>query len=99
ALWCRVMAADKDHTRTHMTIAVPGATTQSMGLPDNNKQGGVWMMNAGTTTAHLITAGEYGARNALERPLLCGVGRSGRHADVHRHHHGQHLRQGRSFPN
>jgi len=51
-------AGDKDHTRTHMTIAVPGATTQSIGLPDNNKQGGVWIMNAGTTTAHLMTPGE-----------------------------------------
>ena len=38
--------------------AVPGATTQSTGLPDNNKMGGVWIMNAGTTTAHLMTPGE-----------------------------------------
>ena len=41
----------------HTTIAVPGATTQSPGLPDNPKQGGVWIMNAGTTTAHLMTPG------------------------------------------
>jgi hypothetical protein len=27
-------------------------------LPDNNKQGGVWIMNAGTSTAHLMTPGE-----------------------------------------
>jgi len=27
-------------------------------LPDNNKSGGVWIMNAGTTTAHLMTPGE-----------------------------------------
>ena len=53
-----LMGADAEHTRTHMTIAVPGATTQSLGLPDNNKQGGVWIMNAGTTTAHLMTPGE-----------------------------------------
>ena len=58
SVWYHVMGADKDHTRTHMTIAVPGATTQSIGLPDNNKQGGVWIMNAGTTTAHLMTPGE-----------------------------------------
>jgi len=58
SVWYHVMGADKDHTRTHMTIAVPGATTQSTGLPDNNKQGGVWIMNAGTTTAHLMTPGE-----------------------------------------
>ena len=48
---------DQEHARGHMTIAVPGATTQSIGLPDNPKQGGVWIMNAGTTTAHLMTPG------------------------------------------
>ena len=48
---------DKDHLRTHTTIAVPGATTQSLGLPDSNKQGGVWIMNAGTSTAHLMIPG------------------------------------------
>jgi len=48
---------DKDRTRLHVTIAVPGATAQSLGFPDNNKQGGVWLMNAGTTTAHLMIPG------------------------------------------
>ena len=38
-------------------VAVPFATAQSLGLPDNNKQGGVWIMNAGTTTAHLMIPG------------------------------------------
>jgi hypothetical protein len=32
-------------------------STQSTGLPDNNKQGGAWIMNAGTTTAHIIIPG------------------------------------------
>ena len=58
SVWYHLMGADAEHARTHMTIAVPGATTQSLGLPDNNKQGGVWIMNAGTTTAHLMTPGE-----------------------------------------
>jgi hypothetical protein len=49
--------ADRDHTRAHMTVAVPGATAQSMGLPDNNKQGGAWIMNAGTSTAHVMIPG------------------------------------------
>jgi hypothetical protein len=48
---------DQEHARMHMTIAVPGATTQSTGLADNPKQGGVWIMNAGTTTAHIMTPG------------------------------------------
>ena len=52
------MGADKDHPRSHMTIAVPGATTATLGLPDNGRGGGVWIMNAGTTTAHLMTPGE-----------------------------------------
>src|SRR5580692_9096020 len=58
SVWYHVMGADADHTRTHMTIAVPGATTATLGLPSDNKAGGVWIMNAGTTTAHLMTPGE-----------------------------------------
>ena len=58
SVWYHFLGADRDHARAHMTIAVPGATTQSTGLPDNNKQGTVWIMNAGTTTAHLMTPGE-----------------------------------------
>ena len=58
SVWYHMMGPDKEHAHAHMTIAVPGATTQSIGLPDNNKQGGVWIMNAGTSTAHLMTPGE-----------------------------------------
>jgi hypothetical protein len=58
SVWYHILGADREHARAHMTIAVPGATTQSIGLPDNNKQGTVWIMNAGTTTAHLMTPGE-----------------------------------------
>ena len=57
SVWYTMNGADKDHARTHITIAVPGATTQSTGLPSDNKQGGVWIMNAGTSTAHLMTPG------------------------------------------
>jgi hypothetical protein len=55
--WIHLMGPDQEHARRHTTIAVPGATTQSMGLPDNPKQGGMWIMNAGTSTAHLMTPG------------------------------------------
>jgi hypothetical protein len=48
---------DRNKTRPHTTVAVPGATSQSLGLPDNNKQGGVWIINAGTSTAHLMIPG------------------------------------------
>ncbi len=57
SVWYTMNGADKDHARTHITIAVPGATTASMGLPSDNKAGGVWIMNAGTSTAHLMTPG------------------------------------------
>jgi hypothetical protein len=58
SVWYHFMGADKDHARMHMTIALPGATTQSTGLSDKRTQTGVWLMNAGTTTAHLMTPGE-----------------------------------------
>jgi len=48
---------DQAQARMHMTVAVPGATMASTGIPDNNKQGGVWIMNAGTSTAHLMIPG------------------------------------------
>ena len=57
SVWYHLAGADREHANPHMTIAVPGATTQSLGLPDNGRQGGVWIMNAGTTTAHLMTPG------------------------------------------
>jgi hypothetical protein len=49
--------ADREHARAHTTVAVPFATAQSMGLPDSNKQGGAWIMNAGTSTAHIMIPG------------------------------------------
>ncbi len=47
----------RENARGHATVAVPGATTQSTGLPDNNKMGGAWIMNAGTSTAHIMIPG------------------------------------------
>jgi hypothetical protein len=57
SVWYDMNGADQEHARIHVTIAVPGATAQSTGLPDTPKQGGVWIMNAGTTTAHIMTPG------------------------------------------
>ncbi|HTH25013.1 MAG TPA: hypothetical protein VL919_07865 [Vicinamibacterales bacterium] len=48
---------DAATARLHVTIAVPGATAASLGIPDNNKMGGAWIMNAGTSTAHIMTPG------------------------------------------
>ena len=52
------MGASQEAARTHMTIAVPMATKASLGLPEDGNLGGVWIMNPGTTTAHLMTPGE-----------------------------------------
>jgi hypothetical protein len=57
SVFIHFMGPDQDHAFHHTTIAVPGATSQSMGLPDNGKQGGAWIMNAGTSTAHIMTPG------------------------------------------
>lgn len=58
SVWYHLMGKDRATARSHMTIALPGATAASTGLPDNPKQGGVWIMNAGTSTAHLMVPGE-----------------------------------------
>src|SRR5215207_8669689 len=43
SIWWHVRGADQATARPHMTIAVPGATTATTGLPDNGKQGGVYI--------------------------------------------------------
>ena len=52
-----VSGKDQATARRHVTIAVPGATTATLGLPDNGKGGGAWIMGAGTTAAHIMTPG------------------------------------------
>ena len=58
SVWFHLMGADQATARTHMTIAVPGATGQSLGLPESGAPGTVWVMNPGTSTAHLMIPGE-----------------------------------------
>ena len=57
SVWYHLSGADQATARTHVTIAVPGATIKSLGLPETAAQGGVWIMNAGTSAAHLMTPG------------------------------------------
>jgi len=57
SVWIHMSGPSQAQARMHVTIAVPGATTQSLGLPDNPTKGGVWIMNAGTSAAHLMTPG------------------------------------------
>src|SRR2546425_1036140 len=58
SVWYHIQGPDEARGRGHMTIAVPGATMATLGLPENGRGGGVWIMNAGTTTAHLMVPGE-----------------------------------------
>ena len=58
SMWYHLAGTDREHARPLLTIAVPGATSQSIGLPDNPKQGSAWIMNAGTTTAHIMMPGD-----------------------------------------
>ena len=57
SVWYRVQGQDQATARPHTTVAVPGATGTSMGLPEDGKMGGVYIMNAGTSTAHLMIPG------------------------------------------
>ncbi len=49
---------DQARMRSHTTVAVPGATTATLGLPETGAGGGTWIMNAGTSTAHLMIPGQ-----------------------------------------
>jgi len=56
--WINANGPDHNTVRTHTTIAMPGATGQSLGLPDNNKQTGAWVMDGGTSAAHIMLPGQ-----------------------------------------
>ena len=57
SIWIHMDGRDRASARIHTTIAVPGATTASIGLPDNGSSGGAWIMAAGTSAAHIMTPG------------------------------------------
>jgi len=54
--WLSFSGPDEASARRHTTIAVPGATQASLGLPET-RTAGAWIMNAGTSTAHLMIPG------------------------------------------
>ena len=58
SVFYHIQGPDEARGRGHVTVAVPGATTATLGLPDNGRGGVVWIMDAGTTTAHLMIPGE-----------------------------------------
>jgi hypothetical protein len=58
SVFYHIQGPDRQRANPHMTIAVPGATMATLGLPESGRGGGVWIMNPGTTTAHLMVPGE-----------------------------------------
>ena len=58
SLWHTVNADDAASAGgPHITIAVPGATADSLGIPAGNSSTLMWIMDPGTTTAHLMLPG------------------------------------------
>ena len=55
SVWYSMNGDDRESAGVHKTIAVPGATTESTGLPGDSGAGGAWLMNSGTSTAHIMT--------------------------------------------
>jgi len=51
------MGPDQEHANRHTTIAIPGGTASSTGLPDKPNAGGAWIMNPGSSTAHIMIPG------------------------------------------
>lgn len=57
SVYINFAGADPTQARHHTTVAVPGATADSLGLPDEPSQDGAWIMNAGTSAAHIMVPG------------------------------------------
>jgi hypothetical protein len=63
SVYYTVSGQDMSSTRLHMTIAVPFATSESLGLPDNEAGGGeyrkagAYVMEVGTSAAHVMLPG------------------------------------------
>jgi hypothetical protein len=57
SLWIAARGQDQASATTHTTIAVPGATSETTGLPEDGSAGGAWIMAAGTSSAHIMIPG------------------------------------------
>lgn len=54
SIWHHLYGPDKDHVLHHMTVATPGATGATLGLPENGTANGAWVMDAGLSSAHIM---------------------------------------------
>ena len=56
-VWYSLNGPDQENAGLHTTIAVPNATAETVGLPDSRRSDGLWLMEAGTSSAHLMVPG------------------------------------------
>ena len=59
SMYYTMAGADSDSANLHMTIAIPFATGESTGLPEEGSytRAGTWIMQAGTSAAHVMLPG------------------------------------------
>ena len=57
SIWHQFRGADQARARMHLTVAVPGGTAQSTGLPVTRDPMNAWIMDAGTSSAHIMLPG------------------------------------------
>ncbi|MDG2282136.1 MAG: hypothetical protein P8L45_03405 [Longimicrobiales bacterium] len=57
SVWFSLRGQDHARATLHMTVAVPYATSENSGFPANGRAGGLWIMDEGTSTAHLMVPG------------------------------------------
>ncbi len=54
SVWMASDGDDMASAHMHTTIAVPGATMETSGFSESFRDGGIWIMGAGTDAAHLM---------------------------------------------
>ena len=59
SMYYTMAGADAESANLHMTIAVPFATGEALGLPEEGSytRAGTWIMQAGTSSAHIMLPG------------------------------------------
>ncbi len=57
AAWMGLVGKDQASARAHITIAVPFATTENSKLPSKPVASSAWIMNPGTSAAHIMVPG------------------------------------------
>ncbi len=57
SIWFRMDGADGESALLHATVAMPGATGATTGFVETRTSTGVWLMEGGTSAAHLMILG------------------------------------------